>query len=241
MKKYKQKAPVSADDKSTRQSSIKFKPVDLTGETSSNQSAPKLTSPEASKQLQIATVLQRESVLRAEVMWALDVLVNKYSFRSCEGKGELFSSMFPDSAIAKQFKMGKTKTNYVICYGLAPYFKENLLCELRKASFLVTSFDESFNKVIKKGQMDVLVRFWNTKDNKVNTRYVNSVFMGKAAATDVLEKFEAASDVLMKDKFVQVSSDGPNVNLKLLTYWMKKGRMMVLIKLSQLVPVVCIP
>ena len=212
--KHKLKAPPSVDDKSSRQPTIRFAPIDLTGETSSSKSP--ATSPEPNKQLQIDTLLQKERTVKAEIFWALDVLVNRYSYRSCDGKGELFSCMFPDSEIAQQFKMGKTKINYVICYGLAPYFKDSLLSELKKASFLVPSFDESYNKVIKKGQMDLLVRFWNSTENKVDTRYINSVFMGKAAATDVLTTFEVASKDLMKDKFVQVSSDGPNVNLKFL-------------------------
>lgn len=38
--------------------------------------------------------------------------------------------------------------------------------------------------------------------------------MGKATVPDVLENFEAAIEVSNKNKFIQVSSDGPNVNLK---------------------------
>ena len=64
----------------------------------------------------------------------------------------------------KLTQMGKTKASYLICHGLAPYFKYRLLNVLRKTRFIVTSFDESFNKVISKGQMDVLVRFWNTAE-----------------------------------------------------------------------------
>ena len=89
-----------------------------------------------------------------------------------------------------------------------------LLDELKKASYIVPCFDESYNSVIKKGQMDVLVRYWDVRLNKVNTRYVKSEFMGKAAANDVLAKFETASSELDRTIFIQVSSDGPNVNLK---------------------------
>ena len=60
--------------------------------------------------------------------------------------------------------------------------------------FIVSSFDESFNKVISKGQMGVLVRFWNTTENRVSSRYLSSVFVGKATAPDVLENFETASE-----------------------------------------------
>ena len=42
--------------------------------------------------------------------------------------------------------------------------------------------------------------------------------MGKATAPHVIENFEAASKGLNKNKFTQVSSDGPNVNLKFLEF-----------------------
>ena len=124
--------------------------------------------------------------------------------------------MFPDSNVAQNFQMASTKASYVTYYGLAPYFKEMLLDELKKASYIVPCFEESYNSIIKKGQMDVLVRYWGVRLNKVNTRYVKSEFMGKAVANDVLAKFEAASSELNGTKFIQVSSDGPNVNLKFL-------------------------
>ena len=40
--------------------------------------------------------------------------------------------------------------------------------------------------------------------------------MGKVTAPDVLENFEAAGEGLNKNKFIQLLSDGPNVNFKLL-------------------------
>ena len=91
-----------------------------------------------------------------------------------------------------------------------------LLDELKKASYIVPCFGESYNSVIKKGQMGVLVRYWDVRLNKVDTRYVKSEFMGKAVANALLAKFEAASSELGRTKSIQVSSDRPNVNLKFL-------------------------
>ena len=59
-------------------------------------------------------MLHKESVLKAEVIWALEILVTSYSFRSSAGKGEVFSYMFPGSEIAKQFQMDKTKASYQV-------------------------------------------------------------------------------------------------------------------------------
>ena len=83
--------------------------------------------------------------------------------------------------------MDKTKASYLICHVLAPYFKDRLLNVLNETKFIFTSFDESFNKVGGEGQMDFLVRFWNISKNRVRTRYVYNVFMGKTTAPDVLE------------------------------------------------------
>ena len=73
------------------------------------------------KQSSINTVLQRENVTRAEVIWVLEILMNNYSYRSCVGKDQLFTPMIPDSSIAQKFQLCKTKASYVICYGLAPF------------------------------------------------------------------------------------------------------------------------
>ena len=64
--------------------------------------------------------------------------------------------------------------------------------------------------------MDVLVCFWDSSVNKVSKQYVRSEFLGKSSAVHVLEKFEDASFELPKQKCIQISSDGPNVNLKFL-------------------------
>ena len=150
--------------------------------------------------------------------------MNNYSYRSCVGKDQLFCSMFPDSSVAQKFQLGKTKASYVICYWLAPFFKLNLLDVVQQTPYMVISFDESYNNVIKRSQMDVLVRFWDSNMNKVSTRYVNSEFLGKSSAVDVLQEFEDASFKLPKQKCIQTFSDGPNVNLKFLDLLNEKRR-----------------
>ena len=116
---------------------------------------------------------------------------------------------------------------------MAPFFKLNLLDIVKQTLYIVISFDElyivisfdeSCNNVIKRDQMDVLVRFWNSNVNKVSTRYANSEFLGKSSAVDVLQKFEDASFKLPKQKFIQISSDGPNVSLKFLNILNEKCR-----------------
>ena len=82
--------------------------------------------------------------------------------------------------------------------------------------YFVGLFDESYNHVSKKSQMDLHVRYWDCVKNEVVTRYYSSQFLGKASAQDVYEKFTKCCPVLDVNKLLQVSSGGPNVNLAFL-------------------------
>ena len=53
--------------------------------------------------------------LDAEIMWAMKCVKSHYSYNSCQGNGELFSKMFPDSTIAKQFALSERKCSYWEC------------------------------------------------------------------------------------------------------------------------------
>ena len=54
------------------------------------------------KQFTVSGNIMKENVC-AEIMWALEVLNCNYFLSSCASKGKLFSVMFPDSDIAKNF------------------------------------------------------------------------------------------------------------------------------------------
>ena len=156
------------------------------------------------KQTTIATSTDKQIATNAEIMWVLEVVMCRYSFNSCANKTHLFCSMFPDSRIAKEFSCGRTKFSYIVNY------------ELKEASNFVALFDESYNYVTKKSQMDVHIRFWDKTTNKVLTRYFTSKFLGKTSAKDLMDSFISGISGLDKSKLIQVSSNGPNVNLALL-------------------------
>ena len=82
---------------------VNFIPVDKFGdalESTSTSSVPKMN---RLKQSSINTVLQKENVTRAEIMQALEILMNNYLYMSCVGKDQLFTSVLPDSSIAQKF------------------------------------------------------------------------------------------------------------------------------------------
>ena len=64
--------------------------------------------------------------------------------------------------------------------------------------------------------MDILIRFWAEDNKKVDIRYFNSSFLDRATSTDIQEAFMSGIKELDKNNFLQIFSDGPNLNLKFL-------------------------
>ena len=102
-------------------------------------------------------------------------------------------------------------------FGIAPFFKKQLIEDLQKADYLVIGFDESFKKVSQKQQMDIFVCFlFYSRTKEVKSRYLNSVFLGHTHAIDLLEAFKNSLVELNNKKIIQISMDGPNVNFTVL-------------------------
>lgn len=137
------------------------------------------------------------------------------SFRSAAGSVACFKEMFPDSIIASKMQLQRTKVAYTIVHGLAPHFQKELLTHVKNADYLVVGFDESLNKVSQRQQMDIHVKFWDLSKNEVSTRYLSSVFLRKTCASDLLEGLKSALTVEVMRKVIQLSMDGPSVNMKL--------------------------
>jgi len=81
-------------------------------------------------------------------------------------------------------------------FGLAPYFRNDLLTTLSTVPFYSVSFDESLNRIFQKGQMDLLARFWDEKDGMASTRYLKSELMDRSSAVDFLEHFQTVPRIL---------------------------------------------
>ena len=123
--------------------------------------------------------------------------------------------MFPDSTIAQTFKSGRTKCSYLIQFGLAVFYKEDLASKMfQPGTIFVACFDESLNKVLQQEQMDLYLRFWDSELNKVVSRYFDSVFLGHTKAEDLLGNFKQCLLNLNMANLLQVSMDGPNTNWK---------------------------
>ena len=149
---------------------------------------------------------------RAEILWAMKTVEAGYSYKSCENAGKLFSTMFPDSSIASKFTCGEKKCAYVVCFGLAPHFKSELLKNLNRSDTFVILFDESLNFKTQNKQMDFFVRFFDKTKRLIVTRYYDSAFIGHGRAVDMVKHFLDVTKDLDLKKMVQISMDGPNVN-----------------------------
>lgn len=84
--------------------------------------------------------------------------------------------------------------------------------------YFSVSFDESLNRVAQKGQMDIIVRYWDERLNQVSTRYLTSAYLGHACTEDLLKAFMSGITELRLqwNRITQISMDDPNVNFAFL-------------------------
>lgn len=162
------------------------------------------------------TLSLEDQITKAEILWSLNVAAKGFSYSSCDELNELFSSMFPDSAIATKFTIQADKMSYVISHGLGPYFKKLMIEDVKKADKFVLIFDEQTNNQNKK-QLDMFLRYWSNEKQGVTNRFYKSVVLGHAYATTIrdviLESF--ATDGLDLNKLLMLGRDNPNVNISL--------------------------
>lgn len=75
---------------------------------------------------------------------------------------------------------------HVVNYGLAPYFKKILEKRLAESnSFFVASYDESFNGIIQKFEMYLLVWYQDKKDKDVKVKSWYVTFLGIVTGRDI--------------------------------------------------------
>ena len=83
-------------------------------------------------------------------------------------------------------QLRKSTICYSIVYGLVPYFQHMLTDLIKKLDKVVVIFDESMNKISRKNQMDIFLKFWDDK-KLVTTRYFGSVFLKRGTADNIFE------------------------------------------------------
>ena len=117
---------------------------------------------------------QSDAIAKAEIRWAMKTVTAHFSYNASKNIGSFFHAMFPDSNIAKSFKCSSTKVAYLVAFGIAPNFRDDLIEKIHQSECFVISFDESLNKVTQTEQMDIIVHYF--EQDRVMTRYLDFLF-----------------------------------------------------------------
>ena len=125
--------------------------------------------------------------------------------------------MFPDSQIAKSFRLWETKCSCYLVFGLAPYFKETLSENIRSSPLYSVSFDESVNHHIQEEQMDVQVHCWDPETVQAITQYLDSRFFCRPNASKIQEELHEGLSPLDEKAMIILCMDGPNKNCAVLS------------------------
>ena len=146
--------------------------------------------------------MKHEAVTPAEIRWALKVVMSNLYLNPCKQIANLFRSMFPDSSVAKGFTLSPSKCSYVICHGIAPFFKTLLLDELKDALFYPMPYDKSLNYITQTDQMYLIVRFWDNNKKRVQVRCIDSGFLEHIGAEQLQEKFHELTEKLIPTRLI---------------------------------------
>jgi hypothetical protein len=149
---------------------------------------------------------------KCEIIWLFKMIQSNMPFVAADGMHETFVAMFPDSEIAKQYEMQRSKASYVIRFGLGPHLQEELDADIGDTYFSI-SFDESTTKAVQK-QLDVIVRYKSPSAGLILARFLDTVNLGHASGDKIATSL---MDILQKhnlklEKLIALGRDGPNVN-----------------------------
>ena len=158
-----------------------------------------------------------EMVDEAHVVWTMYCVKSGFSNISVDGFGDVLKRMCQTDPVSSKFQMGKAKFQYVINHCLFPHFNQMILDTILKSPSMLVLYDESLNESIHKSEMDIHARYWNEGENRVTVRYWTSLFLGHTRCNDLVAAFHNGLSELEETNMIQISVDGPNTNLKLLS------------------------
>ena len=69
-------------------------------------------------------------VKKAEILFAVHSILTHKTQTTMEKYVKLTKRLFPDSKIPEELELGRTKLGYLLQFGLAPYYKEQLFSSL---------------------------------------------------------------------------------------------------------------
>ena len=137
---------------------------------------------------------QKKQVLRAEAQFVQFVAEHNLSFRCGDHFTKLVKSMFPDSNIARQFQCSRTKTSVLVRYGNSKFCQDELLSTLtgddNEPVFYSSLIDESNDRGVEAKDLVVLVRFFDPRAMKAETRFIGLPTANNGTAKAIFDKVD---------------------------------------------------
>ena len=121
--------------------------------------------------------------------------------------------MFLISEIARLFTCVKGKSSYLVPFGWAPYFYNELTNAYQVYFFIVSDLSKlAYNRVTEMEQQDFAIRYWNVILHKFASRCERSEFLGNSTDENLFERFNKATAQLDHQKVIHLSMDGSAIN-----------------------------
>ena len=127
--------------------------------------------------------------IEAEARWSLFVAKHNLAFLTSDHANSLFHKLFPDSAIAKRFSCGRTKTTAIVKNALAPYYQAKVLESMTDNPFSLM-MDESNDKTDK--SCIILVRCLDSSEGKIHTRFLDMPIVNIGTASNLFDALKSS-------------------------------------------------
>ena len=155
-----------------------------------------------------------QSVVKAEVKFSYFIGEHHLALAVADHCSKLFTSMFPDSNIARAFKCGRTKATATVKV-IAQDIMKNIVARIGDANFFSIQIDETTDITVYE-QMGIMLRYFDNTDGKVCCMFYKLEPIISADAEGIFSAIDQNfndSDPICYSKLVGVGSDGCNVML----------------------------
>uniref|UniRef100_A0A8C6LN13 Uncharacterized LOC107389530 n=1 Tax=Nothobranchius furzeri TaxID=105023 RepID=A0A8C6LN13_NOTFU len=133
---------------------------------------------------------EADQVINAEVKMAMLCAKNNVSFTFCDDFNKCVAEMFPDSAIARKYSAGKTKSTQLIKGAIVAELDDELARTCRSQPFSLMC-DESNNRKTDK-EFVILTRLYDEATLQVATKFMEMPICNVGNAENLYEKLSEA-------------------------------------------------
>ena len=156
----------------------------------------------------------RTAVIEAEVKFGYFIGEHHLAFNLADHASKLFPSMFPDSAVAKEFKCSRTKATAILKV-IAQDAWRSIERALGESKYFSLQTDETTDISVTQ-QMAIMLRFFDNSLGVVRCVFFKLEGVERATAEQLyllIDKHFQTSDTLKYDYLVGLGTDGANVML----------------------------